>query len=166
MKWTPTFLKWGFRVYGPYLGAGIWMETISKDWRYAKISMGMRWYNKNAVGTHFGGSLYSMVDPHFMLMLMQILGKEYHIWDKRADIDFVKPGIGRVSAEFHILEQDLTQILVATKNGVKYLHTFHVNIVDESHSLVAKVKKVIYIKKNLLSCKFIKERETDTCVYN
>ncbi len=45
------------------------------------------------------------------------------------------------------MEEDLAQILEATENGDKYLHTFNVTIVDENHSLVAKVKKVIYIKK-------------------
>ena len=147
MKWTPRLLKWGYRIYGPYLGAGIWMETISKDWRYAKISMGMKWYNRNAVGTHFGGSLYSMVDPHYMLMLMPILGNEYYVWDKSAEIEFVKPGKGRVSAEFRIQDQDLEQIIERTGNGDKYLHTFEVDVVDENQSLVAKVKKVIYIRK-------------------
>jgi hypothetical protein len=32
--------------------------------------MNLRWYNTNYVGTHFGGSLYSMVDPIYMLLLM------------------------------------------------------------------------------------------------
>lgn len=147
MKWTPELLKWGLRIYGPYIGAGIWMEAISKDWRYARVSMKMKWYNKNAVGSHFGGSLYSMVDPHLMLMLMPILGREYLVWDQSARIDFIKPGKGRVAAEFHISDNDLDQILEKTAGGDKYLHTFEVDIVDEKQSIVAKVKKVIYVKK-------------------
>ncbi|MCG8640255.1 MAG: DUF4442 domain-containing protein [Desulfobacterales bacterium] len=147
MKWTPRLLKWGLRFYGPYIGAGIWMETISKDWRYAKVSMKMKWYNRNAVGVHFGGSLYSMVDPHFMLMLMPILGRDYLVWDKRAEIEFIRPGSGKVSAEFRIREKDLDRILDQTSGGKKYFHTFEVDVVDARESLVAKVKKVIYIRK-------------------
>ena len=147
MKWTPGLLKWGLRVYGPYLGAGIRMEEISKDFRYARVSMGMKWYNRNAVGAHFGGSLYSMVDPHYMLMLMPILGREYLVWDKSAEIDFVKPGKGRVSAEFRIRDEDLEIILSNTARGEKYLHTFDVEVLDDTGTLVARVKKVLYIRK-------------------
>ena len=147
MKWTPGMLRLALRIYGPYLGAGIRVETISKDWRYARVSMGLKWYNKNAVGTHFGGSLYSMVDPHYMLMLMPILGREYRVWDKSAEIDFIRPGKGRVSAEFHIRDEDLEKIRMMTEDGNKYLHTFDVSVVDEHGTLVAKVKKVIYVKK-------------------
>lgn len=147
MKWTPGWLKWGLRIYGPYIGAGIRMETVSNDWRYARVSMGMKWYNRNAVGSHFGGSLYSMVDPHYMLMLMPILGRDYLVWDKSAEIDFVKPGKGRVTAEFHIRDKDLARILEKTARGDKYLHTFDVDVVDKHNDLVARVKKVIYIRK-------------------
>ena len=61
------------KIYPPYLGAGIRVDYISEDWRELQVSMKLRWYNRNAVGTHFGGSLYAMVDPHLMLMLLQIL---------------------------------------------------------------------------------------------
>lgn len=151
MKWTPKLMKWVLRFYGPYLGAGIWMEAISEDWRYARISMKMKWYTRNAVGTHFGGSLYSMVDPHYMLMLMQILGKDYTVWDKSAEIEFVRPGNGRVSAEFRIRDEDLDRIRENTKTGDKYLHTFEAEVLDENQSLVARVKKVIYIRKKSIS---------------
>jgi hypothetical protein len=92
MKITPGLLKWGLSIYGPYLGAGIKVNTISKDWRKTHVSMKLRWYNKNIMRVHFGGSLYSMVDTHLMLMLMQVFGKKYHVWDKSAEIEFVKQG--------------------------------------------------------------------------
>lgn len=70
--------------YGPYLGAGVRIRYISPDWKEIRVSMKLHCYNRNAVGTHFGGRLYSMVDPHLMLMLMQLLGEDYVIWDKAA----------------------------------------------------------------------------------
>ena len=42
--------------YGPYLGAGVKLEHIADDWREVRVAMHMKWYNRNAVGTHFGGS--------------------------------------------------------------------------------------------------------------
>ena len=90
MKLTPKSLRRILNFYPPYLGAGVKVSYISKDWSELHVSMSMRWFNQNAVGTHFGGSLYSMIDPHLMLLLMQLLGDEYLVWDKTADIEFVK----------------------------------------------------------------------------
>jgi hypothetical protein len=56
--------------------------------------MPLRWYNKNYVGTHFGGSLSAMTDPHYMLMMIQILGREYIVWDQSGTIEYRKPGRG------------------------------------------------------------------------
>jgi hypothetical protein len=80
--------------YPPYLGAGVRVRHISDDFRDVTVSMGLGWYNRNYVGTQFGGSLYSMVDPFYMLMLMENLGRQYIVWDKAADIDFISPGKG------------------------------------------------------------------------
>ncbi len=83
------------------------VDYIAKDWKETHVSMKLRWYNRNAVGTHFGGSLYSMVDPHLMLILMQLLGKNYIVWDKSASIDFRRPGQGRVYSKMKITDDDL-----------------------------------------------------------
>jgi len=147
MKITPKLLKLSLNFFGPYIGAGVKVEYISKDWRKAKVSMKLRWYNRNIVGTHFGGSLYSMVDPHIMLMLMQVLGKEYYVWDKSAEIDFVKPGKGVVISTFNISDQDLAEIKSSTDGGEKYFHRFNVEIIDRQSNTVANVVKILYIKK-------------------
>jgi acyl-coenzyme A thioesterase PaaI-like protein len=147
MKITPKLLRLGLNIFGPYLGAGVKVECISEDWRKAKVSMKLRWYNRNIVGAHFGGSLYSMVDPHIMLMLMQVLGKDYYVWDKSAEIDFVKPGKGIVKADFNISDQDLAVIKSNTDGGKKYLHRFDVEIFDTQGDIVASVGKILYIKK-------------------
>ena len=146
MKLTPRLLKWLLNIYGPYWGAGIRVDHISSDWRQMEVSMRLRWYNRNAVGSHFGGSLYSMVDPHLMLMLMNILGRDYIVWDKSAAIDFIRPGRGRVTASFTITEDDLQAIRKNTADGDKYLPAFTVQIKDEQGELVASVQKVLYIR--------------------
>jgi len=147
MRLTPRLLKWGLNIYGPYLGAGVKVKSISKDWHRTHVSMKLKWYNKNIMGVHFGGSLYSMVDPHLMLMLMQILGKTYNVWDKSAEIEFVKPGRGTVHSEMVISGKDLAAILQNTETGEKYYHRFEVVVTDEQKDIVAKIYKVLYIKK-------------------
>lgn len=111
--------------------------------------MKMSWYNRNYVNTHFGGSLYSMTDPFFMLMLIQILGKEYIIWDKAAYIDFIKPGRGTVTARFVIDQEQIEDIIVKTADGQKYLPEFTVDIEDQANNKVARVIKTLYTRKKM-----------------
>jgi hypothetical protein len=55
MTLSPKSLKRLLNFYPPYLGAGIKISHISEDWSELHESMSLRWYNRNAVGTHFGG---------------------------------------------------------------------------------------------------------------
>jgi len=145
---TPAKLKLLLNYFfGPYLGAGVKVEDYSSDWRYCRVAMKQRWFNRNAVNTHFGGSLFSMTDPHYMLMLMNILGKDYTIWDKSAEIEFIRPGTGKVTAEFRITEDMLDDIRENTASGDKYLPTYEVNILNKEQKIVCKLRKTLYIKK-------------------
>ena len=134
-------------IYGPYFGAGVKVTYINKDFRQAKVSLPLRWYNRNYVGVHFGGSLYSMIDPFYMLLLMNNLGKEYIVWDKSAEIEFIKPGTGTVSASFIVTDEMLAEIKQKTANGDKFLPTYPVAIVDENGDIVANAKKTLYIRR-------------------
>ena len=150
------FLEWiasakGMRqlinIYGPYFGAGVKATYIDKDFRQARVSLPLRWYNKNYVGVHFGGSLYSMIDPFYMLLLMNNLGKNYIVWDQSAEIEFIKPGTGTVSATFIITDEMLKEIKDKTANGDKFLPTYPVVITDEEGEIVAKANKTLYIRQ-------------------
>lgn len=140
-------IRRALNLYGPYLGAGVRVTEIDPDYRHVCVSMQLRWYNTNYVGTHFGGSLYSMVDPFYMLLLMNRLGRDYIVWDKAASIDFIKPGRGRVSARFELDDQRLAEVIAATADGRKYLPTWPVEIFDEDGERVARVEKTLYIRR-------------------
>ncbi|WP_286718926.1 DUF4442 domain-containing protein [Thalassolituus sp. UBA2009] len=134
-------------VYGPYLGAGVKVRYLAKDFREAKVEMKLRWFNRNYVGTHFGGSLFSMIDPFYMLLLMNSLGRDYIVWDASAEIDFIKPGRGIVSAHFLVTDAMLAEIRDKTANGEKFLPTYEVHIVDAEGELVARARKTLYIRR-------------------
>jgi hypothetical protein len=141
------YLKLLINLYPPYLGTGITVKSISPDYREICVQMKMRWYNRNYVKTHFGGSLYAMTDPFFMLMLIHILGKEFVVWDKAAHIDFVKPSAGTVTARFLIKEVQIEDIINSTSGGQKYFPEFSVDIVNEAGEKVAHVVKTLYIRR-------------------
>lgn len=141
------FLEKMINFYGPFVGAGVKLEKMTKDFRHARVSMKLTFYNKNYMGTQFGGSLYAMVDPWYMLMLIKNLGKDYIVWDKAATINFKKPGRGKVSAEFNLTEAHLDEIraTLVTQNKMDYI--FKVEIKDEEGKLIAEVDKVLYIRR-------------------
>ena len=107
----------------------------------------MKFYNRNYVKTHFGGSLYAMTDPFLVLMLAHILGREFVILDKAAHIDFIKPGQGTVTARFLIKDEEIENIIKNTLDGQKYFPEFSVDIEDEAGEKVARVVKTLYIRK-------------------
>ena len=147
LRLTPKLLKLALNFYPPYLGAGVKVTYISEDWKELHVSMSLRWFNRNAVGTHFGGSLYSMVDPHLMLLLMKLLGNDYLVWDKTADIEFVKASKSKVTSIIKVTNDDLEVIKNKTCAGEKYFSNFAVEIRDIENDLVAMVKKTIYVRK-------------------
>jgi hypothetical protein len=141
------YLKLLINLYLPYWGTGITVKSISPDYREICVQMKMRWYNRNYVKTHFGGSLYAMTDPFFMVMLIHILGKEFVVWDKSAHIDFIKADQGTVTAKFFIKEEQIENIINNTSSGQKYLPEFSVDIENEAGEKVARVVKTLYIRK-------------------
>ena len=146
MKSADKLKRW-IRFYPPYLGAGVHVTHISDDFRTVQVEMPLRFYNKNYVGTHFGGSLYSMCDPFYMLMLINILGPDYIVWDKAASIRFKKPGKGLVKATFHIPEETISKIRAAADTQGKVEPQFQVSITDSEGNVVAVIEKLLYVRR-------------------
>ena len=133
-------------IWPPLLAAGIHVRW-GADMRSAEVEMRMHFWNRNYVGTHYGGSLYSMTDPFYMLMLMEDLGRDYIVWDKAATIRFRKPGKGTVRAEFRLTQEQLDDIRSTLVSQEKYEPTFLVEVKDSTGTVVAEVQKVIHIRR-------------------
>jgi acyl-coenzyme A thioesterase PaaI-like protein len=134
-------------LWPPFLLTGIHAKRVSNDYRELDCTLSLHWYNRNAVGTHFGGSLFAMTDAWYMLMLMQILGRDYYVWDQHAAIEFIAPGRGVVTALFRISDSVLEEIISKTAGGEKHLQQFTIDITDQKDALVARVTKTLYIRK-------------------
>lgn len=134
-------------VWPPYLGAGVTVKKSDEDLTSVEVEMKLRFWNRNYVNTHFGGSLYAMTDPFFMLMLMHHLGKDYIVWDKAAAIQFKKPGKGKVSAHFKLSKEEASAIREQADANYKVEPVFDVEIKDENGDVVAEVKKTLYVRR-------------------
>ena len=151
-RWLPknfkdTYFKFLLNFFLPYLGAGIKVTHISKDFKRFDVQMRLRRYNRNFVQTHFGGSLYAMADPFYMFILMENLGEEYLVWDKAAAIEFVKPGTGTVYATFELNENEIQKIKEEADKKGKLNTIFHAEIKLENGDVVARVEKTLYVRK-------------------
>ena len=133
--------------YPPFLGAGIHVLHHQSDEHTINVRMRLTRLNLNVVGTHFGGSLYAMCDPWFMLILMQQLGREYIVWDKAASIQFLKPGRGTVTATFHVPPEAIEELRAQADAGEKIEPVFTVDVVGGQGEVVAKVEKRLYVRK-------------------
>jgi Domain of unknown function (DUF4442) len=144
-----TLLR-AINFWPPFLGAGIRVKQIRPDWKAIEVEMKLRFWNRNYVGTQFGGSLYAMTDPFYMLMLMHHLGPDYVVWDKAATIRFRNPGRGRVSAEFRLSDAQIHEIREKLEAEDRFEPTFTVQVKDETGTLIAEVEKVLHVKKKLI----------------
>jgi len=145
-----TFLKRHLRtvlnLWPPFLGSGIRVKRLDADWRAIDIDMKLHRWNANYVGTHYGGSLYSMTDPFYMLMLIENLGPGYTVWDKSAAIRFRRPARGTVSASFRLSSEQTAEIRRTLETQEKIEPEFIVEVKDEHGHVVAEVRKQLYIR--------------------
>ena len=92
-----------------------------------------------------------MTDPVYSMLLMGILGDAYAVWDRGAQITFIKPGKGRVYTDIHLSQGQLNEILSATENGHKHFPRFRINIMDGEGALIAEVERTLYVRKKIAS---------------
>lgn len=142
----PAVLRWMMNLYFPFLGAGVHIERINHDYTELDVRMRLTRRNRNYVGTHFGGSLYSMTDPFYMLMLMQHLGKDHIIWDQAAQIDFVAPGRGTVYARFRLSRAQIEAFRADAATGKSTRPVLLIEVVSDTGDVVARVRKTLYIR--------------------
>src|SRR3546814_5884963 len=94
-----------------------------------------------------------MTDPFFMMMLLHQLGSDYIVWDKAAQIEFVKPGRGTVTADFHLDTDTVASLRAAADRGERVRHWFEVAVHSNDGAVVAKVRKQLYLQIGRASCR-------------
>jgi acyl-coenzyme A thioesterase PaaI-like protein len=144
---SPRLLRFALNWWPPFRGAGIRVRHIGPGLRSVTVEMRLRTFNRAGAGAHFGGSLYAMTDPFFARMVQANLGDEYLVWDKAGSIDYVAPGRGRVWARLELADADLEHIVRMTASGDKHLHLFKVDIKDDDGMVVARVEKMVYVRR-------------------
>ena len=141
-------LRWGFNFFPAFRGTGARVTYIAGDYRELHVKLPLSWRTRNYVGTIFGGSLYGAVDPHYMIMLLKILGPQYVVWDKAATIRFKKPGRTTLFARFQITEEEVAEIRRLLETEPSIDRVYQVELKSADGVVHAVVDKTIYIRRN------------------
>ncbi|WP_081480631.1 DUF4442 domain-containing protein [Serinicoccus profundi] len=144
---SPEALRHGMNAWPPFLFSGIRIQEVGADWRSVRVRLRRSRLTSNYVGTLFGGSLFAMTDPFWMLMVLRNLGPEYVVWDKAAQIEFVSPGRSSVTATFVLEESVLAELREAAADGAKVLRWFETDVVADDGTVVARVRKQLYVRR-------------------
>lgn len=135
-NWWPTFLFSGIKV-----------RHIAEDFTHASVELKLGLLNRNYVGTAFGGSLFAMTDPFWMIMMIRQLGQGYVVWDRSAAIRFLKPGRGTIRAEFELPASEVERVRECTAQSGRYDPSYTVQLRDLRGEVIAEVEKTLYIRK-------------------
>lgn len=140
-------LRIGMNLWPPFLFSGVRVLALDEDFRRVRVRLAHSPLTSNYFGTQFGGSLFTMVDPFWVIMLARNLGGGYTVWDRRAEIAFEAPGRTAVTAELRLEAETLAEIRERADAGEKVLHWFDADLRDRDGMVVARVRKQVYIRR-------------------
>ena len=139
--------RWGFNLFPAFRGTGGRVTYIADDWHEVRIKLPLNWRTRNYVKTIYGGSIYGSIDPIYMLMLMHILGPDYIVWDKAANIRFRKPGRETLYADFTLTGQEIEEIKYAAASAKSIDRVYNVVLNNAAGIVHAEIEKTIYISR-------------------
>jgi acyl-coenzyme A thioesterase PaaI-like protein len=141
------WLRFGMNRWSPFRAAGVRVRRISDDYREIEVELSLKWHNRNTLGTHFGGSLYAMTDPFYVIMLAHVLGPEYFVSHKSGAIEYLIATREKVHARFSLDDATVADIKAHTADGRKYLPRFDIEVKTAAGEVVARVAHTLYIRK-------------------
>ncbi|WP_374164172.1 DUF4442 domain-containing protein [Arcticibacter sp. MXS-1] len=143
-------LKWVLRFYPPLLLQRIWVKNIGRDFRSVDVKICKSILNINYNRSIFGGTIYSAADPFYAVLFHQALLKRGYktlVWQKAAEIDYLKPGMTALYFRVELSEAVLDEACLALDTEGKYVKSHPVAIVDKQGELCASVESVVYVRK-------------------
>ena len=146
-SWKSRLERWGFNLFPAVLATGMRITYIASDHREVRIRLPLSWRTRNYVGTIFGGSIYAATDPIYAVMLMKLLGPNFVVWDKAANIQFKKPGRSTLYANFKLEESELETIRLALETQPSVNRVYTVDLADKTGLVCATVEKTLYVRR-------------------
>lgn len=134
-------------LYPPLLGSGIRIRHIAPDWTRGELTMRVAPWTANPNGTAFGGALFAATDVLYGALLSGQLGGGYQVWTKSAQIDFHRPGRGRLTCgvEVPATEADTIREQLTVERSTSVVHTALVR--DSRGATVVEARHTMFIRR-------------------
>ena len=153
-------LKYGMNLSPMYRRTTAKVIYISEDFKEIKIKLPFSYKNANYVNTIFGGSMFSAVDPFPMTQLMSLIGDEYVVWDKAAEIFFRRPAKEDLFADFIYTDEEIDEIKQKAQEQDEFEIIKSTKLTNKDKSIIyCEVRKRVYIADKLFFKEKIKKRE-------
>ena len=140
-----ALFKYGFNLSPMYRRSVGKLVFVSKDLHQVQVQIPLNYKNKNYVGAIFGGSMFSATDPIYMIQLLNILGDNYVVWDKAADIKYKRPARETANANFEFSKDEIIQIKESLAVNKEIDFKKKLAITSENKIVFAELSKTIYI---------------------
>ena len=138
--------RWKLNYFPAFWATGAKLTYVSSDFLNVRLRLPLNLRTRNPVDTIFGGSMYAAVNPIYMVMLIEILGPDYIVWDKGATIRFKKPGRSTLFAEFILSREEIDTIRFELTQKPKIDRSYNVDLKDENGLIHATVEEVVHIR--------------------
>ncbi len=150
-----TLLKYGFNLSPMYRRSTARITYVSPKLLKIQVIIKISYKNRNIMGSIFGGSLFSAIDPIPMTQLFYIIGNDYVVWDKSSEIFFKRPVKQNVYADFTFTKQEIDDIKkrVTNENEITIVKNIPITSKD-GNTIFCEVNKTIYVANK----KFYKEK--------
>jgi hypothetical protein len=138
--------RWRLNWFPAYRASGARIIYIGSDWREVRVRLPLNRRTRNYVGTIFGGSMFSAVDPVYMVMLIKNLGPKFLIWDKDATIRFKRPAREQLFATFRLTPELIQGIVEETHGSDKVERDFDTDLVNGAGEIHATCRQRISVQ--------------------
>ena len=153
-------LKYGFNLSPMYRRTSAKVVYISEDFLKIQIKLPFSYKNANYVNTIFGGSMFSAVDPFPMTQLMNLIGNDYVVWDKAAEIFFRRPAKEDLFADFIYTDEEINEIKKKAQEQDEFEIIKSTKLTNKDKSIVyCEVRKRVYIADKAFFKEKRKKRE-------
>ena len=134
LAWFPPFREMQIRV-----------ESLSDDWRHARIRLPLNRFNRNPGGGMFGGAIASLADPIAALACDRVF-PGHQVWTRAMQIDFLREGRTDLVLQFDFDEQVEREIVDALAARGRATPSFEYGYYDTAGGLCVKVVNTVAIR--------------------
>lgn len=137
------------RFYPPLFFQRIWVKSIAADFTSIEVKVHKSIFNINYNKTIFGGTIFSAVDPFYVLLFHQVMlrrGIKTIAWLKSASVQYLKPGHGDLYLKICISQDEINEAMYTLETEGKFIKSYPIQITDVDGHVCAELSNEIYMR--------------------